>query len=475
MGNSIIYISLEIVGIMLLSTTLTAQAFERTVKQELVSSFAISPNGNFLACSGILPDQEDSIKLWDVQNGSLVRAFVKENKHAAFRLLFSPDGKYLVSGHIEAPICLWDVAKGNLVKTFGAPTPKFKLWRQLVEDTLYVNSFAQFEIIFSSQEKAKSLFDLLSKKGYNLGSFENFYSYFFNEDGKTQPQGIEGDIESIAFSPKGKYLATSNSDRIVRLWDVENGSQLATFFSGSQSISLAFSPDERYLISGENDYDLYDNNGRIYIGTDGHKVRIWDIQNGKLKSTYQTQETEITSMIISPNGKVLCTGGDNAIKLHDLESGTLIKILTNPVDKMSRLKEVYIELIETKAIVPKSFDEFQVSIKDEANTRKYLKLINDNLKGFVAAYDSFSDLLSTPIKVISFSSDGARLLSEYKESITVWDVESGKIIDSFYAGRDPVVSQNKKYLVSSAPYGGVLNIVDISSVLEGKTINSKKN
>ncbi len=66
--------------------------------------------------------------------------------------------------------------------------------------------------------------------------------------------GHSSDVESVAFSPDGKYLASSSSDETVKLWSVESQKEVTTLQGHTKSVnSIAFSPDGKYLASGSKD------------------------------------------------------------------------------------------------------------------------------------------------------------------------------------------------------------------------------
>ena len=72
-------------------------------------------------------------------------------------------------------------------------------------------------------------------------------------------------VDSVAFSPDGKTLASGSADGTVRLWDVATGRAVGSPLTGHTDFvaSVAFSPDGKTLVSGSGD----------------HTVRLWDVAN----------------------------------------------------------------------------------------------------------------------------------------------------------------------------------------------------
>src|SRR4051812_13691687 len=70
-----------------------------------------------------------------------------------------------------------------------------------------------------------------------------------------------GVVRSLAFSPDGKLLASAGHDRLVSLWSVATGKELARCAGHEADVTcVSWSPDGRTLVSGADD------------GT----VRLWD-------------------------------------------------------------------------------------------------------------------------------------------------------------------------------------------------------
>ena len=106
-----------------------------------------------------------------------------------------------------------------------------------------------------------------------------------------------GAVLSVAFSPKGKMLASGGQDRDVRLWDMPIGSARIMHGHTDWVNGVAFSPDSKTVVSGSSD------------GT----VRLWAAANGtQISDSLTGNAGAVRCVAFSPNGNTVASAGDDS-------------------------------------------------------------------------------------------------------------------------------------------------------------------
>jgi WD40 repeat protein len=126
-------------------------------------------------------------------------------------------------------------------------------------------------------------------------------------------KGHNGYINSVGFSPDGKYIVTGAWDKTVLLWDLQ-GNVLQAFKGNDGYVStVAFSPD------GKNILTVCSANSFSVPGTEANVACLWDLKGNQLQ-LFKGHEGPINSVAFSPNGKSVLTGSwDKTARLWEIK------------------------------------------------------------------------------------------------------------------------------------------------------------
>jgi uncharacterized protein with WD repeat len=234
-----------------------------------------------------------------------------------YGLALSPDGKLLASAGRDQTVKLWDFASGKFLRNLG----KHDGWVRQV-------AFApDGKTVYSAadNEGIKFLDVATGKELRNI----------------PKPAGELKDFFLIAASADGKYLATSNLDKIVQIWSTADGTLKQNLPQPSSGANIAFSPTASLLAtSAGRGVDLWNpesgaktgtipsrQNGPLAFSSDGSllaiggdQAEVWDVAAQKKIASIKVESIpSIFSVAISPNKAVLIAG-QNAPEAWDIAS-----------------------------------------------------------------------------------------------------------------------------------------------------------
>ncbi|KAK6503773.1 hypothetical protein TWF481_008779 [Arthrobotrys musiformis] len=118
-------------------------------------------------------------------------------------------------------------------------------------------------------------------------------------------EGHDGEVLRVVFSPDGKQLASCGRESKIRFWSVETGEQIKTLedIDCSAIYGIAFSPSGKYLASSSR-----------------FMVKLWDVVLGQHLKSFRGHDLFVMDIAFSPDGKWLTSASeDNEIRLWDTD------------------------------------------------------------------------------------------------------------------------------------------------------------
>ena len=245
-------------------------------------------------------------------------------------------------------------------------------------------------------------------------------------------------ILSVALSPDGKILAAGSNDNTIGLWDINTGHKFKTFVGSHHAYLIDFTPDGKILVAGGNNgmitlWDTKTGNelkvfmghpfevesvafspeGNILMSADRKTIKLWDISTGNELHALQGHY-DIKSVVFSPDGKTLASGGskDNKVRFWNVTTGKeLNKILSSDLGGISSV-----------AYSP----DGKILAAGEYGSGRVILWQSNNYKEI-----STFDVSGNGISSIAFSADSNFLAVGYYGAVTVWEIDEGKVLYKF--------------------------------------------
>ncbi|MGO9470679.1 MAG: protein kinase domain-containing protein [Isosphaeraceae bacterium] len=284
-----------------------------------------SPDGELLAAVYVQGSGGSLMRIWHPEQRKLIGSLPGRG-----RPVFHPDGRRLLFCAVEGGVGVWNRDEPRAVRRLPLEfTPSY-----VVPDPegrrLAINSAddGKPRVAIVDLESGRVLADMRSQVGNGAMAWSadgqllavggrrtnGGRVYVWSVRRGTLASVLEGhsaEIIGAMFAHSGYLLATSSWDGTTRLWDAASGEALAM---APGSVAGEFAPDDRRL-----PFDV------------GGKVGVWDVATAAEcrtlhpamlgNRTLAQDVTEVLCADVSPDGRLVATGGGDGVRLWEAETG----------------------------------------------------------------------------------------------------------------------------------------------------------
>ena len=257
-----------------------------------VISVAVSADGRCAISAG-----SGMVQVWNPDSGELMHSLTG-HRYVVWEVAVSADGHRAVSG-VDGTVRVWDLDTGEQLHSLTGHDGR----------VLSVAMSADGRRAISADHRTVRVWDLdTGKRVVSLGQrlwdhpgrrlWDWCAGLFHSNESPQSPLCVGAD---------GRRAVSVDSDRTVRVWDLDSGRKLHTLTSQDGFVrEVAVSADGRRAVSGGF----------------GGMVRVWDLNSGELVHTLTGHRGPVTAVAVSADGRRAVSGGDDkTVRVWDLTQG----------------------------------------------------------------------------------------------------------------------------------------------------------
>ena len=277
-----------------------------------------NPNGNKLALSTL----SRTFFIWNTETGLKESTYSGHTRQLS-SVSISPNQSFLASSSDDKQIKIWNLMNGALINSFNLNQKSYSInWNtdgNLISVAGYdgVRVFDPFngnEIAYLKEFGKDVQYISLSPDGTKIATRNTYRNVkiwnLSNQQLEFELSNLNATIMYISWSPDGSKICICYNDGNFKVWEMKYGQELHKIWSSYGRItSFAWSPDGKFMLSG----------------TDDGVLSFWDAITGKKIRQIYIKDNAIKLISWSPNNDKIAWLTNNYLRLWDIQSSKIVE------------------------------------------------------------------------------------------------------------------------------------------------------